>query len=63
MMEEGSGNKRRTRYQYGIMVNGKLWAQCTRIEPAKAAQEAAKKSWAKGKKVEIREIKGTLCPF
>lgn len=55
---------RRTRYQYEILVNGKRWVQATRIEPAKAAMEAAKHTWAKGKKVEIRETKtGTLCPF
>lgn len=56
--------KRRTRYQYEIRVNGKRWMQATRIEPAKAAQEAAKSGWANGKKVEIVEIKnGALCPF
>lgn len=54
---------RRTRYQYEIRVNGKKWIQGTKIEPMKAAQEAAKKGWAKGKKVEIVEIKGALCPF
>lgn len=55
---------RRTRYQYEIRVNGKKWIQGTKIEPMKAAQEAANKGWAKGKKVEIVEKKnGVLCPF
>ena len=57
-------NKRRTRYSYDIRVNGRSWIKATRIEPAKAAAEAAKAGWAKGKKVEIVEIQnGTICPF
>ena len=57
-------NKRRTRYSYEIRVNGKAWIKATRIEPAKAAAEAAKAGWAKGNKVEIVEIRnGSLCPF
>ncbi len=55
--------KRRTRYQYDVRVAGKSWIKATRIEPAKAAAEAAAKGWAKGKKVEIVEIQGALCPF
>ena len=56
--------KRRTRYAYEIRVNGKRWVQGTKIDPMKAAQEAAKNGWAKGKKLEIVEVKnGALCPF
>lgn len=57
-------NKRRTRYQYEIRVKGKTWCAGTRIEPMKAALAAAKAGWAKGKKIELVEIKnGALCPF
>lgn len=56
--------ERRTRYTYEIRVNGKKWIQGTKIEPMKAAQDAAKNGWAKGKKVEIVEVKnGAFCPF
>lgn len=55
---------RRTRYQYQILVGGKEWIKATRIEPAEAAAKAAARGWAKGKTVEIVEIKnGALCPF
>lgn len=56
--------KRRTRYTYDIRVNGRSWIKAARIEPARAAAEAARHGWARGKKVEIVELNdGALCPF
>lgn len=56
--------KRRARYRYDIRVNGRSWTQATTLALAEAASKAALRTWAKGKIIEICEIKnGALSPF
>ena len=62
-MEKIMEKARRARYKYEVVVNGQTWVKTAWSDLAKAAAQAAKASWAKGKKVEIKETTGILCPF
>lgn len=54
----------RCRYKYEIVINGRAWAQATTMALAEAAARAAARTWAKGSKIEIVEIKdGAFSPF
>ena len=53
-MRERNGQ---SRCRYVIYVGGIIWCQAKKWELAKAAAEHAGRTWAKGKRVEIRDMR------